>query len=210
MTITRTLSAATALALLAAGTAAAQSSSNPNGQQVDKTFVQKAAKANTTEIREAHLELGSRDAQARTFAQRMIRDHSKAESELASVANLLGYNQQLRSGVNAAVPAGKVPGSKYLKSEVKDHQRAIALFQEEAERGRNPTLRGYAQHTIPILQQHLAMAKSFSGNHSPTANASPTPTPKNASLGKPNASQTKAPAKIPPKKNALGKPGGGG
>lgn len=206
MEIKRALSAAAALALLAGGTAAAQSSSNPNGQQVDKTFVQKAAKANTKEIREAHLELASKDPQARQFAQRMIRDHSKAESQLASVANLLGYSAEIRSGVNSADPAGKEPGAKYVKTEVKDHQQAIALFEEEAQRGRNPTLRGYAEHTIPTLRQHLAMAQRFSGASGAPMNAHSAPMRKQGSLGKPNASQTKAPANIPAKPNSLGKP----
>lgn len=158
MKMMRTLSAAAVLALLVAGTAAAQSSSDPNGRQVDKTFVQKAAKANTAEVREARLELDGSNAQARRFAQRMIRDHGMLESELASVANRLGDTQQMRSGVNAAVPAGRMPGTKYLTFEAKEHERAIALFEEEAQRGRNPLLRSYAEHAIPILQHQLATA----------------------------------------------------
>ena len=163
MNLPRTLAATATLALITGGCAFAQSSSDPNGAQVDTTFVQKAAEANTREIREANLELGSGDARARTFARTMIRDHTKAENQLAAIARQLGDREQLRAGAGAAVPPGRLDGRAYLRHEIPVHQQAIALYQEESAHGRDDTLRRYAAQTLPVLQHHLTMAESFTG-----------------------------------------------
>jgi putative membrane protein len=41
------------------------------------------------------------------------------------------------------------------------HQKAIALFQNYAASGDNPTLRAAAAQALPKLQQHLAMAQAL-------------------------------------------------
>jgi putative membrane protein len=38
----------------------------------------------------------------------------------------------------------------YIPDQVQDHQKTIALFQQEAESGQNPRLKSFAQQSIPV------------------------------------------------------------
>ncbi len=78
--------AATLFALAGTGMAAAQMHSSMNAagthtNSTDATFVMKAAKSNTAEISQAQAERNSSDANARSFAMRMIHDHGKANTQ---------------------------------------------------------------------------------------------------------------------------------
>jgi predicted outer membrane protein len=46
---------------------------------------------------------------------------------------------------------------------VRDHERTIALFQQEGQSGQNPQLKFFAQQAVPVLQQHLAEARELQG-----------------------------------------------
>src|SRR6185312_9909376 len=49
----------------------------------------------------------------------------------------------------------------YLQQLVKDHEKAVALFQREADRGKNAELKQFANDTLPTLKDHLQMAKNL-------------------------------------------------
>ena len=73
-------------------------------------------------------------------------------------------------------------------AQVPDHQQTLALFQQEAANGQNPTLKGLAQQAIPILEQHLAGAQQFSGSPSSgTTSQAPPPGGTGAATGTPSA-----------------------
>jgi putative membrane protein len=48
-----------------------------------------------------------------------------------------------------------------VRGEVKDHEKAVKLFQKEAQSGQDPELKQFAQQTLPKLQQHLQMAQQL-------------------------------------------------
>ena len=128
----------------------------------DKTFVMKAAMSGTEEVNEGKAQSNSSNADARAFAERMVQDHTKANDELAQIAKTVGLSTALQQGVTDAKTPTPTSPTNYLKTEVTDHQEAIALFENEAKNGTNPSLRQFAQSTLPTLREHLAMAEKYS------------------------------------------------
>jgi Domain of unknown function (DUF4142) len=49
----------------------------------------------------------------------------------------------------------------YLKEQVQDHEKAVALFQKQAQSGQNEGLKSLAQLAVPLLQEHLAEAREL-------------------------------------------------
>ena len=49
---------------------------------------------------------------------------------------------------------------KYLSGQAAEHQKTIALFQEEADHGGDPDFKDLAGKALPALQQHLQMIQA--------------------------------------------------
>jgi putative membrane protein len=188
--------AATLLAILgalAAPTIAQDSgASTSNGGNVgpneaDQKFVTQAVHSNDQEIDQAVAELNAtKDANVRLFAQIMIRDHTLANGQLGAAAK--GVNLQFSSSHiaqgNDATPPPTENGSArmaaispkaYMTQEVKDHQMNIALYQGESRNGNSDSIKTYAAQTLPILNQHLAMAQQYLSTGHVTPQGTPNP-----------------------------------
>lgn len=130
-------------------------------------FVAHAARDGMAEVELGKL-AGARAANGdvKQFAQRMIDDHTKANSELKSLA----------SSKNIPVPAdtdsehkmlmdelGKLSGADfdraYMQAMVRDHDHCVAKFRAYSERGDDPELKKWASQTLPTLQAHERLAK---------------------------------------------------
>jgi putative membrane protein len=137
---------------------------------VPATFVKKAALDGMTEV-----ELGkvaaskAQDSKVREFAQRMVADHSKANTELESIAKAKSLSlpteldaehksmvQMLSSKSGAAFDAA------YSEHMNADHKKAIALF-EGASQGSDAELASFAKKTLPTLKEHKKMAEALPG-----------------------------------------------
>jgi putative membrane protein len=44
---------------------------------------------------------------------------------------------------------------------VKDHEEDVKEFQKEADNGKDPQIKNFAQQTLPVLQQHLSKIRSI-------------------------------------------------
>jgi putative membrane protein len=156
----------------------------------DQKFVTMAMHANNTEIDQARAILANHpNASIRLFANTMIRDHTTASSTLAAIAHSLNLsypNSQVQTG--SATGAGTPPPASgstammspasarsYIQLQVKEHQDAILLFQNEARNGGSGQLRTFAAETLPILKAHLAMANQYLASGTISPEATPTP-----------------------------------
>jgi len=101
------------------------------------------------------------------FGQKMIDDHSKANTELKTVA--AKENITLPTDLDAkhkgmvdklSALHGTQFDRAYMKDMVKDHQEDVAEFQKEADNGSNPGLKSFAGKALPTLQGHLSLAQS--------------------------------------------------
>jgi putative membrane protein len=47
----------------------------------------------------------------------------------------------------------------YMRNQIQDHVKTVELFQREAKDGKDEELRKLAEQTLPMLQDHLKMAR---------------------------------------------------
>ncbi|MFL6200843.1 MAG: DUF4142 domain-containing protein [Thermoanaerobaculia bacterium] len=161
-----TFTAFAAMGLLALAPAFAQA-----GQaNLDEKFLHDAAAGGMMEVELGHLaaeRAASPDVKA--FGQRMVTDHSKANQQLMQIATSKGMSlstklpadmQQERDRL--ARLTGAEFDRMYMQHMVEDHKKDVSEFEKQAEKGTDPSLRTFAQQTLPTLREHLTLAESLS------------------------------------------------
>jgi putative membrane protein len=121
----------------------------------DKTFMMNAVKGGMMEVEWGKLAAqNGQSADVKKFGNRMVTDHSKANSELMALAKEEGVS----------LPAGKGPGKwksdkDYMDDMVKDHQKDLAEFQKEAQNGTDPDVKAFAAKGAKMVSSHLKLAQ---------------------------------------------------
>ena len=126
-------------------------------------------------IGKAEIELGqlamknTQDAKVRSYAERMVKDHSAADKKLQAIA--AKENLQLPKSLDAEHESLKtrLQGLKgedfdraYLQAMAKGHDKAVALFESASQQPQMPEdLKQFAASTLPTLEQHKDMAHSL-------------------------------------------------
>jgi putative membrane protein len=141
----------------------------PNGakQMADHTFVTKAAEGGMAEVELGKLaqEKGSTD-EVKSFGQRMVTDHSKANDELKSLAQTKSIT--LPSDLDAHEKAtrdrlAKLSGAAfdraYMRTMLADHRQDVNEFRHESTAGQDPDIKAFASKTLPTLEDHLKLAQ---------------------------------------------------
>src|SRR2546421_6136272 len=125
----------------------------------DKAFMMNAAKGGMMEVEWGKLAAqNGQNADVKKFGNRMVTDHSKANSELMALAKEEGVS----------LPAAKSPGKwksdkDYMDMMVKDHQADLAEFQKEAQSGTDPDLKKFAEKYSKVVSAHLKLAQETQG-----------------------------------------------
>jgi putative membrane protein len=156
-----------AVAGVSSAAVAAEASDTPPAPTV---FVEKAAQDGMTEVELGKVALAkSKNAEVREFAQRMVTDHGKANSELTAIARQKGIEppKKLDSEHQAMVQMlegkeGAAFDSEYSRHMNMDHTKAISLF-EAAAKSNDQDLAGFAKKTLPTLKEHKKMASQLPG-----------------------------------------------
>jgi putative membrane protein len=114
-------------------------------------------------------EQNASDANVKQFGARMVKDHTKLNSELGAVAKSIGLTVPTALSTEQQTDYAKLSrlsGTKfdkaYMDLMVKDHTGDLAAFRKEKEATQNPKLKRAVAKAIPIIQEHLNMAKSDS------------------------------------------------
>ena len=125
----------------------------------DKTFMKKAAKGGMMEVTMGKMaEQNAQSDDVKSFGKRMVTDHSKANDELKSIASKKGFELPNKEHT------GKWTSDKvYIDMMVKDHEKDLAEFKEEANSGSDPDVKKFADDTAKIVQEHLDAAKEIQG-----------------------------------------------
>jgi putative membrane protein len=123
----------------------------------DKTFMHKAAKGGMMEVamgRQA--EQNGKSDDVKSFGKRMVTDHSKANDELKSIAEKKGVKLPSKE------PSEKWSSDKaYMDMMVKDHEKDLAEFQDEAKNGSDPDVKKFAEDKIKVIEDHFENAKQI-------------------------------------------------
>jgi putative membrane protein len=140
-----------------------------NVSQTDQDFAVKAHQANLAEIKAGQLaQQRAANNEVKQFAQRIVDDHTNADNRLQQIATQKGI--KLPNDVDQTQKAdqdqlsqlsGTAFDQAFVRNQMRDHQKAMSLFQSEASNGQDPDLKSFASSTISALQQHGQMANSI-------------------------------------------------
>ena len=138
-----------------------------------KQFVHEAARAGIAEVKLGKMateQAESRDVQQ--FGQRMVTDHTKANEQLKTIAqdkNIEVPTEMNEEHQQVAEKLAKLQGPEfdraYIRTMVKDHEKAVELFSKEAQQGQDADLKAFAAETLPTLQEHLNMVNELAQQH---------------------------------------------
>lgn len=136
----------------------------------DKDFFPAAASAGMLEIETSKLALAtSQNADVKTFAQKMVDDHTKAAEELKALAatkettlptEMSKHHQMMYDHLKDEKP-GKDFDSAYQNTQVVAHKEAVTLFSKVSTSSKDPEVKAFAAKMLPTLQHHGAMAKDL-------------------------------------------------
>jgi putative membrane protein len=138
----------------------------------DREFLQQAAQNGHAEVEASKMAATrARSSEVKSFAERMVADHTKVSQELSQLAT----SKQLKVPAEPSIAQKTklkllqaADGDKFDQrySEnfgVKAHQDTIKLFSEAAREAKDADVKAFAQKTLTSLQQHLQMAQSLPG-----------------------------------------------
>jgi putative membrane protein len=135
----------------------------------DRTFVNEAASGGRAEVQLGQLaQQKASSPEVKQFGQRMVDDHSKANEELQAIAareNLTLPAQPESTDQTTERRLQQANGAAfdraYAEDMVQDHEKDVAAFRKEAQSGQDPAVKAFAQKYLPVLEQHLQMAKEL-------------------------------------------------
>jgi len=135
----------------------------------DRAFLKMAA---VTDMTEAHLgqmaEGKAAQSGIKEFGETLVKDHTKAYQELTALDSKLG--QTIPKGIDVrrdkaverlAVLKGKRFDGQFLREEVQDHEKVLAAFRREAQRGQDSDVKAYANQALPTMEEHLRAAEKL-------------------------------------------------
>ncbi len=134
----------------------------------DQDFIAAAAKGGMAEV--AMGEMGvqrSANAEVKAFSERIVKDHTNANNELTQLASTRGVTLPVDMGEDHKATSGHLGGlpasefdKAYMTQMIEDHIKDIAAFETASQTATDPELKAFAAKTLPILMEHLQMAKN--------------------------------------------------
>jgi putative membrane protein len=141
--------------------------SSGHSMSADQKFAQNAAAGGLAEVQLGQLAADkATNDKVKQFGQRMVTDHTKANNELKALAAKKSITlpdspkpKDKATFEKLSKMSGPAFDKAYMQDMVKDHQKDVAEFQKEASNGSDPDLKAWAATTLPVLQEHLKLAK---------------------------------------------------
>ena len=139
--------------------------------RTDQKAMRDIAQANMAEIASAKLALDkSQNDQVKSFAQKMIDDHTKALTEVQQLAQSKGVelpdgpdlkHKAMATAMEAM--SGDTFDRDYIKNAgLKDHRATLDLLHKTQRNAKDAGLKALATKMVPVVQGHLKMAEQMS------------------------------------------------
>lgn len=152
-------------ALCFIGGARADDARNP----LDDNFLVKVSTCENAEIETAKLaDKRAQSAKVKEFASQMLQDHRKSYDKVAAViknrkiAVVAGFEKDAKAEIDRL---SKLQGAEFdrefMECVIKDHKNAIAMFEHQANEGKDADTKNFAKETLPTLKEHLKMAQEI-------------------------------------------------
>jgi putative membrane protein len=134
----------------------------------DNTFVMKAANGGMMEVELGnYAQSNAADQRVKNFGSMMVRDHSKANMELKSIATQKSIRtpetmdeKHQSHTLDMKKKKGADFDKDYMNMMVNDHNKDIDEFKKAEKEVHDKDLRDFITRTIPVLQTHLDSAKA--------------------------------------------------
>jgi putative membrane protein len=175
-----------AAAMLGAAPAHAQVTVNPGQQpaasapagaattmsKADQKILMDMAMGNMAEIEAAKLaQTKSQNEQVKTFAQQMIDDHSKVQTEIQQLATSKGVTLPTELDKSHKAQADKLAAMSgdafdkaYMKQAgVSDHKKMHGMLASAGKKAKDPDLKALIGRIAPAVDQHLKAAQQMAG-----------------------------------------------
>jgi len=135
----------------------------------DGNFVRKAADSDMLEVAlgEMAVERAS-SPDVKQFGQTMAKDRALDSNKLLEIAKANNIavpvdmdreDHEIRLQLSGM--SGREFDIAYMKHLVSDHEDDLRVFEQMADQGANPDIRNYARQDLPILREHLQMARKI-------------------------------------------------
>jgi len=158
--------AVAALTVLATSSLA-DDTAGKRGATTERTFLQSASNGGLAEVELGKLaEQRASNADVKSFGARMVKDHTAANKELATLSARKGVSfptridrkdEELRDRLSKL--SGPAFDRAYMQEMTADHEHDVAEFHQAAETSSDPDVREFATHTLPTLTSHLEEAR---------------------------------------------------
>jgi putative membrane protein len=139
--------------------------------ETDKAFMKQAAIGDAAEIELGQMaQAKATDPKVKQFGERMVKDHSQADDQLKGIAQ--SQHVSLPTELDPPHKSAKAMLSKkagaqfdeaYMRLMVQDHTKTVNKFKREAAASHDPTVKRFAQQSLPILESHLQEARQVQG-----------------------------------------------
>jgi putative membrane protein len=140
----------------------------------DQKMMRDIAYSNISEIATGKLALqNSQSDDVKSYAQKMIDDHTKAQQELQTLADSKGVKLPTEPDAKHKALSKVMAGMKgdafdkrYLKQGgLNDHENTHKLLARVQDKAKDADLKAYAAKTITVVDQHLTLAQDTAGKH---------------------------------------------
>ena len=133
-----------------------------------KGFIETVAISDMFEIESSKLAQEKADSSSKTFAAKMISDHTKTSSELKAIAakakvevpTALDSSHQSKLDKLKSLNGADFD-KQYDADQLAAHKDAVSMFERYAKGGDNKELKAFATKTLPHLKQHQKMAEGL-------------------------------------------------
>jgi len=142
---------------------------NTGTAMTDNDFMTEAAVGGMAEVEFGKIaSTKAQNADVKKFAQMMVADHTKANTELKALATK--KNVTLPTELDAKHKAtmtelqglsGVAFDKAYIAGQLADHEKTVKIFQAQSQNATDPDVKAFATKTLPTLQAHLDMVRNL-------------------------------------------------